>query len=454
MKALFAAILLVPALAAAEQPRDFASGIPLETGGGALVQVELPAAVYEGVVRADLGDLRIFNGAGEVVPHALRPRVTVTTRKSEPIPVPLFPIRTDAPSGVEGVQLRLDTRSGRTVIDLRAREGKAGSGATLVGYLADTRALDKPIRALRLELPAGADQLVARVTIEASDDLRQWATLASGAPLLKLSAGGQRLEQLGIEVPARTSKYLRISWPRAGPAVELSGLAVEPGEATAEVPRQWREVAATPAKDARGDHEFDLGGQFPVDRLRVGVPQPNTVAPVEILSRAKSADPWRRVTAATVYRLTRDGADVTGAELAIGVNTDRYWLVKPDPRGGGIGAGPLVLGAGFLPHRLVFAARGAGPFQLAYGSREAKPAGLSIDTLIPGYRGEEAPSGLTIEVARTAAPRSLGGAAVTRDRVDWRRWTLWGSLVLGVAMLGWMAFRLGGQIVKGGDGPA
>ena len=32
------------------------------------------AMVYRGVVRADVSDLRVFNGAGEVVPHAFRPR--------------------------------------------------------------------------------------------------------------------------------------------------------------------------------------------------------------------------------------------------------------------------------------------------------------------------------------------------------------------------------------------
>ena len=49
-----------------------------------------------------------------------------------------------------------------------------------------------------------------------------------------------------------------------------------------------------PAKDAAGDFEFDLGGQFPVDRLRVALPQPNTVALIEILARAKPATPGGR----------------------------------------------------------------------------------------------------------------------------------------------------------------
>ncbi|MET0585472.1 MAG: DUF3999 family protein [Candidatus Binatia bacterium] len=39
----------------------------------ALYEIEIPAAVCRGVTRADLGDVRIVNGQGEVVPHGLRP---------------------------------------------------------------------------------------------------------------------------------------------------------------------------------------------------------------------------------------------------------------------------------------------------------------------------------------------------------------------------------------------
>jgi hypothetical protein len=52
---------------------DFAYAIPLTPVPGLAVQTTLlPLAVYRGVLRQDLGDLRVFNGAGRVVPHAIR----------------------------------------------------------------------------------------------------------------------------------------------------------------------------------------------------------------------------------------------------------------------------------------------------------------------------------------------------------------------------------------------
>jgi uncharacterized protein DUF3999 len=450
MRSLIATLLLVPALAAAEEPRDFAYGIRLQTSGqDALQQLELPRAVYEGVVHPDLADLRVFNGAGEVVAHAFRPRVTTTKEKPRPLTVTLFPIRTDAATGVEAVELRLEQRGNRTVVDVRTREGRPARDAKLVGYLADARALDKPIRVVTLELPAGADQVFARVTIEASDDLKQWTQLASGAPVVRLSSGGRHLEQLRIEVPARRAKYLRVSWPGRSGALELTGLAVEPGDAAVAAPRQWKQVAGVPVPNKTGEYEFDLGGLFPADRLRVALPQQNTVASLELLARSKPADPWRHVTTAAVYRLVRDGDELTSADIELREIADRYWLVRVDQRGGGIGGGPLALGVGWVPHRLVFASRGAGPFQLAYGSRDAKSTAFPIATLVPGYKGEEELELVAIGGAQAAAdPQRLGGEAVTRERLDWKRWTLWASLVLGVVLLGWMALRLGRQMSR------
>ena len=61
------------ALATTATLQDFAYGLRVEAAGtGPIWELTLPEAVYRGVTRADLGDLRVFNAAGVVVPHALR----------------------------------------------------------------------------------------------------------------------------------------------------------------------------------------------------------------------------------------------------------------------------------------------------------------------------------------------------------------------------------------------
>ena len=61
-------LLFMPTFSvAAERPTDFAYGMAIAADGAqALHEIEIPAAVYRAVTRADLGAVRVLNGQGEV----------------------------------------------------------------------------------------------------------------------------------------------------------------------------------------------------------------------------------------------------------------------------------------------------------------------------------------------------------------------------------------------------
>jgi hypothetical protein len=104
---------------------------------------------------------------------------------------------------------------------------------------------------------------------------------------------------------------------------------------------------------------------------------------------------------------------------------------------------------------------GAPPFLLAYGSRDATPAAYAIETLVPGYgdgpRPGDARAGtrqtINVSGARAFEQQELGGAARLEEVIDWKRRSLWGSLVLGVLILGGMAWRLVRQMDSDGTSP-
>ncbi|MGH8619331.1 MAG: DUF3999 domain-containing protein [Burkholderiales bacterium] len=458
------AILAQAAAQGAEKPRDFAYGWALDADGSeALYEVTLPAAAYRGVARADLADVRVFNGAGEVVPYAWRPRRVTGTETSPAVVLPLFPLKAAAGTAVEGLTVRVRQRAGgATGVDVVAG-GKPGSSAQqVVGYIVDLTALSRPLRALDLDWAPMPDGFAGRLRVEAGDDLAQWRTLVAAAPLVSLEAGGQRLEQKRLELPRQKAKYLRLSWvgAEAGrrPPV-LTAVRGEPAGHEVALAREWLAVNAGPG-DKPGEYVFDLGGRFPADRARFELPQPNTVVQVELLARDKVDQPWRPVTRGVVYRLRQAGAEITSPELSLAATTDRYWLLRVDARGGGLGEGLPRLQAGWVPQRLVFAARGAPPFQLAYGNREAQPAAYAIDTLIPGYTEEAAQTIRTtatqvspeqvvnVRALQGGTQQALGGEARREAAIDWKRWSLWGALVLGVLVLGVMAWRLSRQLSK------
>jgi hypothetical protein len=443
--------------ASAESPSSFAYGIAIRAEGGeALYRLEVPRAVYMGAVRPDLGDLRVFNGAGEVVPHAFRPRATTGMRKREPVALPFFPLFGEDPKQLDGLSLRVERNAAGTIIRLDEQK-RAPASKSLLAYVVDATALKEPLRALQLDVRSGA-AYAASVDVEASDDLSRWRTLATRAPLLSLEHEGARLEQGRVEFGSSKTKYLRIAWHAMPAGASLGGLRAELGDTRVEASRNWEAVSGRAVPDKAGDYVFDTQGVFPADRVRFELPQANTVAQVQLFSRPRGDRDWRPVTRGIAYRLRHDGVDVSSQDFSIADDQDRYWLLRVDQKGGGLGGGEPKLLLGWITHEIVWVARGNPPFTLGYGSRDARPSAYTIEAIVPGYRvdadlnakvasaGQEGT--LPVKAAEADTPAVLGGQRALEERVDVKRWALWTSLVVAVAFLGWMAWRLAKQMAK------
>ena len=452
---------------AAEKPTDYAYGLKIEASGSeALYDVTLPPAVYQGVTRRDLGDVRVFNGADEVVPYAWRPRRTEKNAAGASVALTLFALKAAPDANVDGLAINVTRNAGGAIgaVSVNVKDGSAKQAAlTTVAYLIDLNALDRALRHIDVEWKA-ADGFSGKLRVDASDDLANWRTLVSGAPLLNLETGGQRLQQKRVELPQQKAKYLRLAWVREGDNVmpEITSASGELAEKTIEAAREWGKFNAAKG-DKEGDYLFDLKGQFPIDRLRLALPQANTITQIEVLMRDKAEQPWRSVARGVAYRLNQGGAEVQSPDISMSAASERWLLIRVDQRGGGIGSAVLVLNAGWVPHQLVFAARGAPSFTLAYGSRGAQASALPIESLIPGYRDDagaavrsaktSAQQTVNVQVAQAGAlagQKALVGEARLQAQIDWKRWSLWGVLGLGVLVLGGMAWRLVKQLGAGG----
>jgi hypothetical protein len=179
--------------------------------------------------------------------------------------------------------------------------------------------------------------------------------------------------------------------------------------------------------------------------MRSVLAQEYTVAKLRLLARSRPSDDWRPASSAIVYRLRRDGKEIKSPDIAVTGRGERYWLLRIEQKGGGVGVRAPDLNIGWVPQRLVFAARGSGPFQIAYGNRTVQSAAYPIATLIPGYGTD---GELRAKLAVPGEQTVLGGAGQLRERVDHRKLLLWASLFLGVALLAWMAYRLSRQMTK------
>jgi len=431
----------------AQTPADFASRQPLATPGDrAFFRLELPDSVYDGAGRADLGDLRVFNADGAPVPYAFMPRpapiVTGNPRRS----LAFFPLTVDtAASNAGDVAINVRRDANGTTVDVRARDGTPRSGSHVVAYLIDTGEDTTPLAALVLPMPdAGA--VNARVRLDASDDLDRWRGIVADAPVLSLEYNGRRLTRDRIEFPPFRARYLRLTWLTAS-APPLTTVQGDVGDRVVERPRRVRTAVGAP--DGADAFVFDLRAVLGVDRMTLELPELNTVAPVTWSARQNAQDPWRTIGSSIVYRLRQDAGEIVNADFATPPLIARYVRAGIDPRAG-VGAAPPTLVARWYPQEIVFAARGAAPFELAYGNRSVAPAALPLATLVPGYVAGKALPDNIADATLAASPSAVNRSAL-RAPLDITRFVLWSSLVVAALLLGYMALRLSRQMRAGGD---
>ena len=444
MKAVSWLLVLAAFAARAESPDDFRFAMPVSPAGEeGLQRIELPLEVYRGAARADMADLRLFDGRGERLPFAFAGVPAPEPSPAANTALPLFPIRGEQSAGSADLALRVKRSPDGTIVELRTLA--PARTAPVVAWIADATVLRDPLRSVRLSWSPPAGGFVARMRVEASDDLASWHGVVADAPLVELVHEGSRLKRDTIEVPALRAKYLRFTW--LGQAPPLAAVVAETVAAAAE--RKLRTLTADGTTGERpGELVFALTARVPVERLHVQLPQANSVVPVRIDSRDDPKSEWRPVASLTVYRLRRDATEVVSPPIAFPARPDRFWRVTADARSGGFGAGTVGLEAGWLPRQVVFAARGEGPFVLAFGNAQAQAIAYPVTTLVPDYRAHDE---FTLPVARLGTLSENAARSASRwpdwlREADGKRITLWALLLAGVAVLAAMAWRLSRQV--------
>lgn len=414
-------------------PADFAYRMQVNgTGSAAAYRVELPLAVYQKIVHPDLADLRVFNAAGEQVPFAIE-RPAAGTVSNAAAALSVFPLKDDSTATLDAVRVTIE--AGRGAINVQTGAPATASGR-INTYLVDGRSLEATVAALRFEWPEDAPDFAGRIRIEGSDSLADWRPVAAAAPIANLHSAAGRLIEQRVEFSPTRAKYWRLSW--VGPAAPfvLTSVLAEPARQNVEAHRATLEVASSTTRSKPGEFEYDLGARMPVDRVNLNLSEPNTVVEVELLSRAHNSDAWHAIRRSGFYRLKAEDEELRNGPIVVEPNTDRHWLLRVDPKGGGLGRAAPHLVVGWVAHQVVFVARGNGPFFLAYGNATAQAAAVSLAVL---------PKAVSIESASLANPESSGG----EDRLQpppepyaWKAAILWVVLIIGAALLAWMALRL------------
>lgn len=444
MKSLKALLLvLATPVLAVEKAEDFAWQATLQTPvAGPWFQLDLPLPALLAARHNDLRDLRVQNAQGQFLAYSLLQPAAEYRQAEQSHGVRWFPLQAEQATTGLPPGLRIESSSTGTLVEVQPATTSGSQPLPRQGWLLDASAIQAPL--VRLSLDWDGAEGFQRFAVESSDDLQHWQAVGD-YQVARLSFAGDRIEQREIKLPALRSRYLRLLWRSPAVAPELKAVQLASvQEGYVEPPLLWSEPLPAQPLDAQS-YQWQLPRVLPVQALRLPLSDANSLVPVRVQGRVDTTRPWAAVTQGVLYRLPQQGREVREEELRLPGWPLSELRVQVDARGGGFSSAPQLQYA-LSGQRLVFLARGEGPYRLLLGNAKAAPVELPLATLMPGYSSEqlrELPKATLLLPAAQATPeQALSGAVAAEAQADWQRLALWAVLVAGVLLLGGMAYSL------------
>ncbi|MGY2190131.1 DUF3999 domain-containing protein [Pseudomonas sp. SDO5591_S426] len=424
---------------AQEKPADFATQVALSVSGeGPWYRLELPLAVQLNARQSDLSDVRVFNAAGDQQAYALARETAQTDANRTLTDVKWFPLYNSADATEHAPSVRVQSSANGTLVEVQPSSQLEVGEEELRGWLLDASGIKAPLQQLILDWTSERDGF-QRFTIEASDDLQHWQSWGEGQ-VARLTFADERVEQHEVGLPGQSARYLRLLWETPQTAPTLTSAQLQSSRSLP-LPLVWSQ-ALTGSSVKAGEYIWQLPMGLNVERVRVELEQPNSLAPVTLSGRRDSSLPWQALSSGLLYRLTQNGQDVVQNELQLSGQIVQQLKLTVDERGGGLGAQAPTLKFAVRATQLVFLARGPGPYTLALGNSTVKAANLPLSTLIPDYNAAKLTTLGRASVDGGVVTASTAATVPVAVGTDWKKFGLWAVLLLSVLFLAAMAFSL------------
>lgn len=443
---LLTALTLTTALTSA--PASAASFRLEANGNEPFYQSILTKQVYQYTRSDELQDLTISNAAGESVPYALIPYAALhpqTATSHNRKKLILFPIQESSLASPNKLRIQLEKNVGDTTLNVIASETTSKTNSV---YLLDAGKEHAPLQTLIVDWQGSEGKLLA-VEVLASDDLENWSH-SGNAVLLKTATANNSILQNTITLDNATeARYLQIRLiePDNNKTFNLTLANAEYSKVQTITPNLlWQRINFMARKQ---DHktgqvniDFESLGRYPASHLRLQLPQDNTITTVTIQIRNSTNKEWTYLTTASAYRLKQKSQTFTSPDVVLSPTVARYWRLQFNQSSGGIGAENPTLSLGWLPPTVVWNARGQAPFMLHVGENPNFVNSVDVASLIPDYKIEKIQQLIKANIVEEVSANTGATANPWLTPIDYKRWLLWGGLLLGVLLLAGMAYSL------------
>lgn len=438
---------------------DFAAGYYLQVDQtSAFSSLELPEDVYRTVQSPALTDIRIFNGAGEVLSHEFRQVKMDPTALRDKETLPFFSLlQAGSASDSAELSLQISRDMAGAVVNITSAPAMAADEQKITGYLLDLSGLKQTASELEFFWQKETDSSLFTVHIEQSDDLVRWLPLVHRATLADLQFAGEQVARRAVSLPQAPLKYLKLTWQESGRPLQLTNVFSYSEMIQARRKHHWVGLGDGVAqeKDDRLLIDFSTTYQLPTSSVDIGFPETNSLAHLAIQSRPETDADWRTRCEQVFYNLTFAGTSIKNEPCRFPTTADSLWRVVVQQDGAGLraGQGLLTLQLGWPSRELLFVGRGAPPYLLAFGSgklarqgtRPSESQGMLLQMI-----ATQSPSPV-INPAQIGKRIVLGGDAALQSPATpppWKKWLLWTVLFLGVGLLSIMVRALTKEMKK------
>jgi hypothetical protein len=462
------ALATLMACAASSTWSDAPPAAPLRlTGPGPYYQLSLPLSWQAQSRQGQLADVRLLNAQGDALPYAWvgMPDSAAVEQHTR---LPLF---------------RWDGPKAPATSASAPRPVASPSSPSWPIWVIDLRQVQGAVRHLHLRLPEQPSGLFA-VAVESSTDLQTWTTVRDAAQLTALSHEGHVLRQDDIELPGTQAPYLRMRLLPGSPAPDLTDVDVITTADVATTPAWSWSTPISPSSCSALACDYAVPEHVPLARLKVLLTEANTLLDLQVAAKASAPssaamssarrhhhplrdrlhairdkgredddedrptsppDDWVELTRGQVHWIQRPEAQQRSDELPLPPSAHQVLRLSSPGGDAGWTRHPPAIQVATWSRALVFLARGPQPYRLGWAAPTAPSTALSMAQLMPPIAGQAAPEWgqAALEVSLEATKPSAPSRAPTDTPSSLpRAWVLWAVLLLGVALMAYMARSL------------
>jgi hypothetical protein len=460
MKQLLIAALVVSAAATAapsDVPADYTHLLPLATSAKqGVLQVRLSKDVYLHSRSPTLDDVRVFDAGGAPQAFALREPVFEPRVSHRDLPLTIFPLMSAAGSA-STLDLDVSTGTDGRLLTVKVRpdenRDKPSSVPRLAGLVLDLgkNAAAAPVNALRFTLPPGQQEYSAQVWLETSNDMKHWDTVGAAELNWLINKDAQTLANDRLDFDVRQFRYARLRW-RSGTPVQFAAITAEQPVRSDNVPAGEQLLLQPSAGKEPQDLLYTAPVALAANKIGLQFSEPNVVLAGTLgiyrelpARQIGQATRWRfdPVVSSTFYRIQQGDQVRSSSDLDIAPIHAAQWALRSNS----LGNLKPALRLNWQPATLVFLANGNAPYTLAVGRERAVPAARGIAQVAPGFSDaelqklEQASVG-PAKAQQGSAAKDSSAALEAASSAQRRLMVLWGVLILGVAIIAFMIWRL------------